>query len=248
MIIKTDFNQNKTSSPQKKNRIDENLNKPFYLLILCIILLILVVLYGIFRNYFSNYNSIKEDKSKDLVYTISNNEKVKIPHINLKSSSISLVNTNIEQYCNQYTNATVSYEYYISGNYLTVLITALEENDDSLPQLNFQTFNINLKRQSYISEEDLLKYFNVTEDYVSAKIYNKFLDYYNEEIEKGYVSSKECSFECFLNYREVEDYLDSVVYGIKDGQLYAFKPFTYVSILGEENYFTEKSFYFQITG
>ena len=248
MIIKTDFNQNKTSSSKKKNAIDTSLKKPLHLLILCIILLILVVAYGVLRSYFSNYNSIKENKSKDLVYTVNKSEKVEIPYININSSNISLVNLDIRQYCSQFNDAKVSYEYYISGKYLTLLITVLEEYDDSLPNLYFQTYNIDLKRKAYINDEYLLKYFNVTEDYVSAKIYNTFLDYYNEEVEKGYVSSKECSFDCFLKYRQVEDYLDSVVYGIKDGQLYAFKPFTYISILGEENYFTEKSFYFQITG
>ena len=64
---------------------------------------------------------------------------------------------------------------------------------------------------------------------------------------KGYIEEMECDYTCYLGYRGVTDYLEDINYYIKDGKLVVYKPFIYSSIFGEEEYFTEDSFIFELT-
>ena len=49
-----------------------------------------------------------------------------------------------------------------------------------------------------------------------------------------------------MKWRGVTKYLDHVSYYVRDGKLIAFKSFIAHSIFGEEEYFTDKSFEFEI--
>ena len=69
---------------------------------------------------------------------------------------------------------------------------------------------------------------------------------YEDEVYKGYLVKQECDYECFLGWREVDDYLDSVSYFVRDGKLIAYRPFTVYSVYGEEEYFTDKDYEFVI--
>ena len=71
-------------------------------------------------------------------------------------------------------------------------------------------------------------------------------DDYDKIVEKKFYNEKECDYKCFLKYRDVENYLDGVVYYIDKGNLIVYKPFIFYSIYGEEDYFKEKHFKFLI--
>jgi len=70
--------------------------------------------------------------------------------------------------------------------------------------------------------------------------------YYSDIVKEKYYTTNECSYECFLKYRGVSNYLDYVSYYVRDGKLIAFKTFIAHSIFGEEEYFNDKSFEFEI--
>ena len=95
-------------------------------------------------------------------------------------------------------------------------------------------------------ENVILSLFSVTEDDVRNKIEEKFQEFYEDEVYKGYLVKQECDYECFLGWREVDDYLDSVSYFVRDGKLVAYRPFTVYSVYGQEEYFTDKDYEFVI--
>ena len=116
----------------------------------------------------------------------------------------------------------------------------------SFPDIDFHTYNFNLETRTLMSDEAILSLFSVTEEDVRNKIEKKFHEFYEDEVYKGYLVKQECDYECFLGWREVDDYLDSVSYFVRDGKLIAYRPFTVYSVYGEEEYFTDKDYEFVI--
>lgn len=249
MIINNNSGPKKKKLEEKDDIRDLDKSKAKKLLILCIFAIIVIIVNQIYSNYRKNFNYLKIDKSEYLVYTRYNQNNKEVPFINIDSNEVKDLNEQIVEFCNTYVNvddAKIQYEYAINGNYLSVVIKVI--NHKQLPsKIVFSTYNINLKDRSVMTEEDLINYFNVNEDLVYARINNKFIDMYNDEVAQGYIEEGACSYECYLGYRGVEDYLSELNYYIKDGKLVVYKPFIYSSIFGEEEYFTEDSFIFQIT-
>ena len=227
MIINTNTGLKKKKLEEKESNEDTRLNKKkaITLLILCISLIIVIILYQIYSNYRRDYNYLKEDRGEYLVYTRYNQNNKEVPYINVASQEVKKLNNEIVDYCNEYVNIEnlqIKYEYNISGNYLSVIIKVI----DNEKKLSFKSFNVNLKTRKSLTEDELLQYFKVDKDIVSASIYNKFVDMYNEEVKEGYIEGNLCDFECYMNYREVDDYLSDVSLAIKNGKLTAYKPFT----------------------
>ena len=245
-----------TNTSPKKRRLEEkdtekNLDKPkvIKLLILCILAIIVIIATQVYKSYMKNYNYMKVDKSERIVYTRYNQNSKEVPYININSSDIKSLNESIVHYCNKYVNSDdikLKYDYSINGNYLSLVIKVI--NTKGLPaKMIFKTYNVSLKNRESLSDEDLIKYFNVNNDIIYARIHNRFLEMYKDEVTQGYIEEMECDYNCYLGYRGVTDYLEDINYYIKDGKLVVYKPFIYSSIFGEEEYFTEDSFIFELT-
>lgn len=247
MIINTDIKKKhleEKEAPKKTN------NKPIILLLLSILLIIFIIFYVIVKSYYSNYNYLKEDKKEYLVYTRYNQNNIEVPYINVKSNNIQSINNEIVNYCNKYShieNIQISYEYDISGKYLSLIINILNEDAEYGPEVNFKTYIIDLKSKKIIKDKELLEMFNVSLDTVSEKIKGQLEEYYNDEVKEGYLEKEECNYECFLKYRDINNYLDDIEYAIKGGKLVVFKPFKFKSIYGEEEFFNDSHFEFAIT-
>ncbi len=247
MIINTDIKKKhleEKEAPKKTN------NKPILLLLLSILLIIFIIFYVIVKSYYSNYNYLKEDKKEYLVYTRYNQNNIEVPYINVKSNNIQSINNEIVNYCNKYShieNIQISYEYDISGKYLSLIINILNEDAEYGPEVNFKTYIIDLKSKKIIKDKELLEMFNVSLDTVSEKIKGQLEEYYNDEVKEGYLEKEECNYECFLKYRDINNYLDDIEYAIKGGKLVVFKPFKFKSIYGEEEFFNDSHFEFEIT-
>ena len=222
------------------------------------ILVISLVAYYLYKNYYSNYNYIKQDSSQYLVYTVdssvnSQNMTSEIPYINIDSDDANRVNNAILDFADPFLaknkNNLMVYDSQLNGEVLSVLIRTSEYGDEySFPTVLFYTYNFNLKTRNLMSNQEVLDIFGVQESDVEKIIEDKFHEYYNDEVYKGYLVSQECDYNCFLRWREVDNYLDNVAYFIKNGKLYAYRPFTIYSVYGEENYFTDDSFIFYIAG
>ena len=200
-----------------------------------------------------NYKNTKEDKSKYIVYTKyqggSGDYSQYIPYINIKSDVISLVNEDVDLFMEDFKGAektAISYEYDISGIILSVVLKAIDYNTEYAPKAYFRSYNINLNTLEVIDDTALLNFFGVTEETVNNKIENKFKTYYQELVNESYYAADECDYNCFLRFREVDNYLDNVTYYVENGNLIAYKPYVFHSVYGEEEYFKNKSFKFLI--
>lgn len=249
MIINTNNSPKKRRLEEKDDEKNLDRSKAIKLLILCVLAIIVIIATQIYKSYMKNFNYMKVDRGEHIVYTRYNQNSKEVPYVNINSSDVKSLNDSIVDYCNNYVNSDdikIKYEYSINGNYLSLVIKVI--NTKELPaKMLFKTYNVSLKNRTVLTDQDLTDYFKVNNDIVSARIHNRFLEMYKDEVAQGYIEEMECDYTCYLGYRGVTDYLEDINYYIKDGKLVVYKPFIYSSIFGEEEYFTEDSFIFELT-
>ena len=174
-----------------------------------------------------------------------------IPEINIDSKDAQLVNDAIINYANSFLkdkNNLFVYTSQLNGEVLSVLLKMLDYSDGyPFPKTTFHTYNFNLKTQTLLSNDDLLALFDVTDVDVEKKIKGQFESYYNDEVSKGFLVSQECDYNCFLKWRNVDNYMDDVYYYVRNGQLIAYRSFDIYSVYGEEEYFDDSSYEFYIS-
>ena len=225
--------------------------------IVVVVFIVLLIGYYLYKNYYSNYNYIKQDTSQYLVYTIDTsvngqNMHSEIPFVNIDSEDANTVNQTIQNYADSFLenrNNLMVYDSQVNGEVLSLLLRMSDYSSGySFPDVTFHTYNFNLNTQSLMNDKLILSLFDVTEKKKKKKIEIQFRDFYEEEVYKGYLVEEECDYECFLEWRGVEDYMDSVYYYIENGKLMAYRPFTIYSVYGEEEFFTEEDYAFYIAG
>lgn len=235
---------------QRKNIIRQE--SLFQMLIIAIIIFIMVVAFIQKKNN-ENFTDIKQDKGAYLIYTKFEDKSTQytkeVPFVNLKADVFKQVNADILKFCNPYMNSKksiITYEYDINGIILSLVVKVINNETTYAPEPYFRTYNINLERQEVIANDALLDYFKVNKRTVENKIKRGFQGYYKDLIKEKYYAPNECNYDCFLKYRGVKNYLDYVTYYVRDGKLFAYKTFIAHSIFGEEEYFNDKSFEFEI--
>lgn len=219
------------------------------------LLIILLIIYLYYSNYYSNFNYLKQDSSRYLVYTRytkenSSNTTTVIPFVNIKGEIGDLINNDIKKVTISFlknNKNTISYTDEVNGDILSIVLKFVDNSDDYIKKIGFRSYNINLKTQQILSDDDMLKIYNTSIDDVERKIKNQFIKFYNDEVEKGIIPNKECNFDCYLEWRNVKKYTANLNYYINDGKLIVYKAFDVYSIYEEETYFNEKSFVFSIT-
>lgn len=234
----------------KFNQMDNSKKIPIIIGVSFVLIIIIIVL-SVSINNTSAYKYLKEDNNKGLIYTIdyTSNDlyRVEVPYVNINGSFGKSINEDIDSYVSDYINSeklVLSYDYNINGKVLSLVIKVVNYNTKNIPEVYFKTYNINLEDQVLLSDEDLLSIYGLTSEDVEASIENKFNYWFKQVIKKGYINEEECDYDCFLNYRDVENYLDDIAYYIDKGKLVCYKPFVFYSIFGEEAYFKEEDFKF----
>lgn len=223
---------------------------------IAIIAIIALIIYGLYNHNMKDYNYLKLDTNKDIVYTGYNRtyEKIitKVPYINLNTSLAKSINNDIKEYIvdkfmSQDANV-VSYKYSVSGNILSLLIMKIDNSTYYYPEYSFITYNINLKTQKSISDAKVLALFGVTSTKINDTLAKTFEKYYADEVTKEYIPTSECDYNCFLGLRNITtNYLDNTSYYIANGKLYVYKPFNIYSVYGEESYFSQDNFAIKIS-
>lgn len=216
----------------------------------------LLICYYLYMNHYDNYNYIKKDTSKYLVFTKysknnSDRSITEVPEINIDSRDVTVINKKINSFAKKFLSQPgnkLSYETQVNGEVLSLLLKMVNVNTGYVPEVDFYTYNINLKKKKLMSQQELLSLYGVTEESVKEKIQNQFESFYNDEVAKGYIVAQECNYDCFLEWRNIKNYMDSVHYYIENGKLIIYRPFSIYSVYGEEKYFKEEDFKFYING
>ena len=106
---------------------------------------------------------------------------------------------------------------------------------------------IDLNKDKVLTKEDILKKYKVKEKDINKYMEYKFREIYTDVIKKGYYTSNECDYNCFLNNRKITDnYIDGMAYCIENGSLVGYRDFRFESDYGEEDYFFEEDHRFVI--
>lgn len=215
--------------------------------------LILIVaaffVYDFFTNKLDmNYQKLLYDKSKDIVYSVQDDDIIetdKLPRININNNVMNKINEEIVNSYYDYSAMTTNwytYEYNVSGSILSIIIKSSQKyNDAEYYDVKYKSYNINLKTMKVLTDEEIFKKFNIKEEKVEYFIAYKFLNYYNDLVDKKYFTEKECDFNCFLESKNVVDYMSDNNYYIRDNHLEVYKAFNIYSEYKEEDYFLKEN-------
>ena len=210
--------------------------------VFCVIVFIaIIIVYFFYDRTTINYNSLKIDQSKDLVYTASKEQydfyfQYK-PFFNLKGELGKVLNKDIEDFVNTFKedNIGITYESDLNGKVLSLVI--IVEDHGYLESANiiyFRSYNVDLDEEEIIDDDTLFSYYGMERSEVESKLDNGILNFYNELVDAGTYNSKECDYKCFLETREFNKEHNDVYYFVRDGKLIAFKPYIAISQKEEE--------------
>lgn len=215
---------------------------------ICIISIIVLICYYLISNNKNTYNNIKEDKSKEIVYTKysieSDDYPIRVPYINIKSSDIERINSNIDEYLEWYLangdSSIIIYRYEINNDILSLLIRVA--TFDKIPLYDFKSYIIDLKSLKEISDEEILNKFNLDSNQVLSYFDNIFHKYYDDLISSGIYNKNRCNYNCFLNNIDLSNYLEGISYYVSNNSLIAYRPFRIYNNNHEERYFKDFDF------
>lgn len=220
----------------------------FLVLSVCSILLIII-----YFAYSSGdpYNKVKIDKQLEIIYPVYEKDKFIVPAININDENIGIINQNIVNKANTYLakkGSSISYNYSISGEIISLAIQYIELDEFNRPVVSFDTYNINVLKKHVLSDEEILSKLSVTEAEITNILSAKFKYFYKDEVDKKILDG-ECDYECFLFMRgiENENYTEDRKLYLNEGNLYVLKSFNIYTSLNEEKYFTFNDYLFQIT-
>lgn len=191
-------------------------------IILAITIVIVFVL-----NAFDEKNKILNNK--DYVFTeetvMIDNLESSLPYLNLLGDDSQNVSEEIykrfyELETNE--NGFMYYEYYKNKNVLSLIVKVrLLGSDSNIPDESYY-YNFDIKNKKLLDSSELLELFNITPDEVYDKMLSQVKEYYDYELEKGYIS--DCDFDCYKMALET-DVLKTNNYYVKDGSLFVNREF-----------------------
>lgn len=202
------------------------MDKKKYVIVFVIVTIIIIVL-GIFSltmgNKGTNKVLINQDYLIEKTTDITNDEISKLPVINLNSDDANEANDEILKTYYDYSynsEGYFTYQYDIYKNVLSLLIKTIDFNETDFGEINYITYNFNIKTGEKLSDDKLLKEINVSKDEVDSKVEER-LKYYFDNCEPYVESSKD--YNKFLKYIEYDKTKERIT--IKDGSLYVFHVF-----------------------
>jgi len=200
---------------------------------LVIVFFVIIIGYYCYNKSRENYNYLKIDRSKNLVYTFSKTKADGYyqykPYVNIKGDFGTLINNNIDEFINEYSkdNFCITYDTDLNGKVLSLVIKVEDYGYlESSIVLYFKSYNIDLDSLELLSNDNLLNYFDMNISDVENKLDKKINDYYSNFLEKGFINS-DCDYSCFLRNQNIDMGIDNLEYFVRDGKLVVYKPFTY---------------------
>lgn len=237
-----DYKENKANG--KLDKIQLSNSTIIMILVFVSFLLVALIAYGIVRLNSNDFKNIKEDNSKEIVYTLyaNSNYHQEVPYINLKGDIYKEVNDNIQEIAGEYLDkefGAITYDYNLNGNYISLVLVITELTGDSARN-NFYTYNINIANKELLSDEALISYYKTNDDEISGRVYYELEKAYKEKVDAGLITESACNLDCFISKRGNQNLNpDNYSYYIKDGYLAAYVPFERDDGIDDEKSFDE---------
>ena len=190
------------------------------LLFACIFSILFFIIFGIYQ--FQGGKISYEDDSYEIVYNRSfSTENQHIPYVNLVGDDISFINQEIATFVDPYfekEDVLIRYDYTLQGVILSLIVSISDYNTTPIPEVLFQTYTIDLSKNQYISDEELLKYVSLTPAEFEQQLNNWFLEYHQQSEMISF-----CDFECFQKNRSsYYQYPDDIHLFVRDNKVYAY--------------------------
>jgi len=225
---------------KKKNKKN---NKIIYIGLFSLVVLILVVCISTLISNGRKFDVSKllVDNNYDVVYVVGN-----IPKINMSSVDVDKINSEINDYYSLNDNGDrIDYEYNVSVDTLSVLLTRyiIVENKE---YIEYKSYVIDLNNLKLLDQDEILNKYDITSSDLSFFMNNKFLNFYADLLDKGYLDGNKCDYDCFIvncNFQDINE--DNTLY-IKNNHLYLYKFFNIYTDYNYNEFFSYDDFVFNV--
>lgn len=181
---------------------------------------------------FTNINSKINNKNKifpkyDYIFenseTALKNNDSSMPYVNLIGDNITKINNDIKTL--YYTvdiqeDCYLDYRYYVSGDIISLIIEKNFYGDNDVAVETY-FYNFSIDNKNTLTDNELKSIYNLTDKQIENKILSQIKEYYNYEIEKEYISSETCNFDCYK-----EGLNENTFFYVQDNKLFAYNLFS----------------------
>lgn len=227
---------------KKKNKNNSYL---YYVLGSILVFSVVVILFYKKPETF-DISAILLDQTKPVIYEAYKTENNIFPVINLQGEDIKRINKEIMDLSDTKNNASnFEYMYNVSKDTLSVLII----NNiyvDNIKHINYKSYIIDLNTLRELTNEEIYNKFEIDEETLRIFVSSKFLNYYADLIDAGYVDGNKCDFECFIYNCNFQDYLEDNSFYIEDNHLILYKYFNTYNKYNYDGFFTDESYRFVV--
>jgi len=229
-------------------RKKKNMNNEKVYLLVAIILLVCVFIYGIYL-LTKNDNDILLDNTKSIVYTSYENKDLdkSVPTINVKKVS-NEVNNDISKLVTPYLNKNnnkVSYKYQVNGNILSLIVIVEDYEVEGTLDVKFTSYNIDLVKLKILSNEEVLKMFDLDINYIDKVLNDKFKILYNDTLNSNSIS-KSISYDEYLNMHNINNFKDNVYLYINNSKLNVYLDYDYWSDKEDGSFLASVGYVFEV--
>lgn len=228
-----------------KKKKNKNNNYIYYILGSILVFSVVVLLFYKKPKAFDT-STILLDQTKPVIYEAYKTENNIFPVINLQGEDVKRINKEIVELSDTKNNASnFEYMYNVSKDTLSVLII----NNiyvDSVKHINYKSYIIDLNTLKELTNEEVYNKFEIDEETLRIFVSSKFLNYYADLIDAGYVDGNKCDFECFIYNCNFQDYLEDNSFYIEDNHLILYKYFNTYNKYNYDSFFTDDSYRFVV--
>ena len=194
------------------------------IIIVVVIVILSIITFVLTKEKNKNHKTLSEhnyiiEKETD----ITNNDLIgKLPIINLNSKDIQKINNEImkEYYeCAYGEDDVFYYEYSVYKDILSIMIRVTKADDTQYGTIEYHFYNINVKNEKQLNDEELLKYLKVSNDDLESAINKKLKSYYDKDD-----LNKDMSYDEYIKYIKYSSSNNNLV--ILKNNLYVYTTFS----------------------
>ncbi len=235
--------------------MDEKQQTKKWLLIASLIVFALLISLVVINLIQNAQNALKIVKDQPYIYEVSSytiqgtSIISRLPYININTPTAKDLNKTIKQEYNsiiekgeeQYT-----FDYSLNDDYLSLVLITNHTDSEGYPYPTFDTYTFSLDNGAIIPRSQLLENFNSTETMISNSFSKAMQEYYQKEVDSGYLNPSDCNYECFASRRQLSTESEESHLFVKNNQLTFYHSFMAFSEEQEEEFYRLEDFLFTV--